>query len=133
VEIKKETQMDPIGNMLCCIRNGQHAKKTYVCVPYSRVVWAVLKVCFAHGYIRGMGRARTQIVIVLKQTKSGFPVLQQTLRVSSAKRRVYINTKNMQAKHAGLSMRILSTSKGIMAEGEARQAGLGGEVLCELF
>jgi small subunit ribosomal protein S8 len=125
--------MDPIGNMLCCLRNGQRAKKTYVCVPYSRVVWAVLKVFFAEGYIRGIGRASTQIVIVFKQTKGGVPVLQKMLRVSSSKRRVYINSKNMQPKHAGFSMRILSTVKGIMAENEARQAGLGGEVLCELL
>ena len=131
--------MDPIANLLCCIRNGQHANKTYVSVPYSRVVWSIVHVLYAHGYIDGMGirekepskhlrrnKYAARICIVLKSPR----MIQSIVRVSCPNKRVYLPVHHLRNTMDGFGIRILSTTKGIMADIDAIPANVGGEILC---
>ena len=127
--------MDPIANLLCCIRNGQHANKTYVSVPYSRVVWSIVHVLYAHGYIDGMGirephsrkkKYAARICIVLKSPR----MIQSIVRVSCSNKRVYLPVHHLRNTMDGFGIRILSTTKGIMADIDAIPANVGGEILC---
>lgn len=139
--------MDPIANLLCCIRNGQHANKTYVSVPYSKVVWAIVHVLYTHGYIEGMGIRKhaptyikhvgirkkdyaSRICIVLKPPAMHGHMVRSIVRVSSSKKRVYLPVHHLRDSMDGFGLRILSTTKGIMADIDAIPANLGGEILC---
>lgn len=141
--------MDPIANLMCCIRNGQHAKKTYVSVPYSKVVWSIVHVLYTHGYIEGMGirehapifvkhrkmRKKTyaaRICIVLKTLEFHGHTIHSIVRVSSSKKRVYLPAHHLRNTLDGFGIRILSTTKGIMADIDAIPANLGGEILCAI-
>ena len=121
--------MDPISNLLCNIRNGIMAQKTYVSVPYSKTLWSVVHVLHLHGYINGMGLQKhnsfTRILIVLASCRqqSKNIVLK---RISSPKKRSHQLRTSMHS----FNIRIISTSKGIMSDQEAVKANLGGEVLC---
>ena len=139
--------MDPIANLLCCIRNGQHAKKTYVSVPYSKNVWTIVFLLYTHGYIEGMGvreqrptflkhvgirkkNYAARIYIVLKPPLTHGRMIRSLVRVSTPKKRVYLPVHHLRESMHGFGMRILSTTKGIMSDTQALQANLGGEVLC---
>lgn len=139
--------MDPIANLLCCLRNGQHANKTYVSVPYSKVVWAIVHVLYTHGYIEGMGIRKhaltyikhvgkrkkdyaARICIVLKPLDEH--MMHSIVRVSSPKKRVYLPVHHLRKSMDGFGLRILSTTKGIMADIDALPANLGGEILCAI-
>ena len=141
--------MDPIANLVCCIRNGQHANKTYVSVPYSKTVWSIVHVLYAHGYIAGMGLRQhaptfvkhggvrqkpyaTRICIVLKSQEFHTHMIQSIVRVSSPKKRVYLPVHHLRTSMDGFGLRILSTTKGIMADIDAVPANLGGEILCAI-
>lgn len=139
--------MDPIANLLCCIRNGQHANKTYVSVPYSKVVWIIVHVLYTQGYIKGMGiRKQTvtyrkyvgiqkrfyaaRICIVLKATEDHAHAIRSIVRVSSPKKRVYLPVHHLRNTMHPFGIRVVSTTKGIMTDIRAVEANLGGEVLC---
>ena len=125
--------MDPISNLLCNIRNGIMARKTYVSVPYSKTLWSVAHVLHLHGYINGMGLQKhssfTRILIVLTScTQQSKNIVLK--RISSPKKRVYLRSHQLRASMHSFHIRIISTSKGIMSDQEAVKANLGGEVLC---
>jgi small subunit ribosomal protein S8 len=146
---KKEHCMDPIANLLCCIRNGQQANKTYVSVPYSKLTWIIAHVLFKHGYIAGMG-VRHHIPLFVGHVHVGArkkpyaariclvlvsPVMhghmnKSLVRVSSPKKRVYLPAHHLRNSMSGYGFRILSTTKGIMTDLDAIPQNLGGEVLC---
>jgi len=125
--------MDPISNLLCNIRNGIMAQKTYVSVPYSKTLWSVAHVLLLHGYINGMGLQKhnsfTRILIVLTSgTQQSKNIVLE--RVSSPKKRVYLRSHQLRTSMHSFHIRIISTSKGIMSDQEAVKSNLGGEVLC---
>ena len=128
---------DPLGDMLTRIRNAQMRRKNKVSTPGSRLRGNVLDVLKDEGYIRGystteLGNGRTEFDIELKYFE-GQPVIREISRVSKPGRRVYAAVDAMPRVANGLGITIVSTPKGVMADHSAREANVGGEVLCKVF
>ena len=126
---------DPLGDMLTRIRNGQAAHKPAVTSPASKLRENVLEVLAREGYIRGYNREegpQGALSIELKY-HNGAPVIRQLKRVSRPGRRVYSGVKDLPHVYNGLGIAILSTPRGVMSDSEAREAHVGGEILCTVF
>jgi small subunit ribosomal protein S8 len=127
---------DPLGDLLSRIRNAQMRNKSKVTSPNSRLRESVLDVLKNEGYIRGYAvverDGRSEIEIELKYF-DGEPVIREIERVSKPGRRVYASVKNMPRINNGLGVTIVSTPKGVMADHDARDANVGGEILCTVF
>jgi small subunit ribosomal protein S8 len=127
---------DPLGDLLTRIRNGQRAGKSQVQSPGSRLRQNVLEVLKKEGYIRDFSahseEGKTSITIELKYYE-GEPVIKAISRVSTPGRRVYSRISDLPKVRNGLGISILSTPQGVMSDGEARAANVGGEVLCRVF
>lgn len=128
---------DPIGDMLTRIRNGQHARKAKVVSPCSKERISVLDVLKREGYIRhysveNVRKDINNLIIELKYAE-GQPVIQKVARVSRPGLRIYSSVDDLGTVHTGLGIYILSTSKGVMSDVEARAQGIGGEVICKVF
>jgi small subunit ribosomal protein S8 len=128
---------DPVGDLITRIRNAQLRNKSKVTTPGSTLRANVLEVLKNEGYIRGysmteLGNGRTEFDIELKYF-DGEPVIREISRVSKPGRRVYASVKNLPRVSNGLGISILSTPKGVMADHDARDQNVGGEVLCTVF
>jgi small subunit ribosomal protein S8 len=126
---------DPLGDMLTRIRNGQAAQKSKITSPASRLRMNVLEVLQREGYIRGYSRedeGHKELAIELKYY-NGEPVIKELRRVSKPGRRVYRGVNDLPRIYNGLGIAILSTPRGVMSDAEAREAHVGGEVLCTVF
>lgn len=128
---------DPLGDLLTRIRNAQTRGRTTVKTPASTLRGRVLDVLQSEGYIRGYSQAefatgKNEFEIELKYS-DGEPVIREIQRISKPGRRVYSSVKNIPMVHNGLGISILSTPKGVMADHEARDRNVGGEVLCRVF
>jgi small subunit ribosomal protein S8 len=128
---------DPLGDMLTRIRNAQMRRRGKVSSPGSRLRARVLDVLQQEGYIRGYstteyGNGRTEFEIELKYY-DGEPVIRSIERVSKPGRRVYASIDTMPRVADGLGTIIISTPKGVMADHQARESNVGGEVLCKIF
>jgi len=128
---------DPLGDMLTRIRNAIGRRKTKVMTPASKLRARVLEVLHAEGYIRGFSQidfdsGKSEIEIELKYHE-GAPVIREISRVSKPGRRVYVSVKSIPHVANGLGISILSTPKGVMADHEAREQNVGGELLCRIF
>jgi small subunit ribosomal protein S8 len=127
---------DPLGDLLSRIRNAQMRNKSKVNSPSSRLRESVLEVLKAEGYIRGYAvverEGRSEIEIELKYFE-GEPVIRELERISKPGRRVYTSVRNLPRINNGLGVAIVSTPKGVMADHDARDANVGGEILCTVF
>ena len=128
---------DPIADMLTRIRNSQMRGKSVVMTPASKLRVRVLEVLADEGYIRGFEETKGEdghpaIEISLKYYE-GEPVIRELKRVSKPGRRVYMGVNDIPSVRQGLGVSIVSTSKGVMSDANARQANVGGEVLCTIF
>jgi small subunit ribosomal protein S8 len=127
---------DPLGDLLSRIRNAQMRNKSKVSSPNSRLRESVLEVLKSEGYIRGYAvverDGRSEIEIELKYFE-GEPVIRELERISKPGRRVYTSVRNLPRINNGLGVAIVSTPKGVMADHEARDANVGGEILCTVF
>jgi small subunit ribosomal protein S8 len=128
---------DPLGDMLTRIRNAVGRKKDKVSTPASTLRVRVLDVLKAEGYIRDYSRVdydngKSELEIELKYFE-GQPVIREIARVSKPGRRVYVSVKSIPHVANGLGIAILSTPKGVMADHEAREQNVGGEILCQIF
>ncbi len=127
---------DPLGDLLSRIRNAQMRNKSKVTSPNSRLRESVLDVLKNEGYIRSYAvvekDGHSEIEIELKYFV-GEPVIREIERVSKPGRRVYTSVKNMPRINNGLGVTIVSTPKGVMADHDARDANVGGEILCTVF
>lgn len=131
------TMTDPLGDMLTRIRNAQGRRKTKVSTPASTLRARVLEVLKSEGYIRDYAQVdydggKSEIEIELKYFE-GEPVMREIARVSKPGRRVYVGVKSIPNVANGLGISILSTPKGVMADHQAREENVGGEVLCRIF
>ena len=131
------TMSDPLGDMLTRIRNGQSARKDVVTSPASRFRSNVLEVLKREGYIRDFSSIEKrpgiyELEIQLKY-HDGLPVISEIQRVSRPGRRVYSKIKDLTRVYNGLGIAILSTPRGVMSDLEAREAKVGGEILCHIF
>ncbi len=124
---------DPIADMLTRVRNGQKARKVSVAMPSSSAKIAVAKVLKDEGYIvdyaaEGEG-VRATLTIELKYFE-GVPVIERVQRVSKPGLRIYRGKEDLPKVLGGLGVAIVSTSAGVMSDKQAREQGIGGEVLC---
>ncbi len=128
---------DPLSDLIARINNAQMRRKSKVSTPGSRLRVSVLDVLKSEGYIRGYSSVehsdgRSELEIELKYF-DGQPVIREFSRVSKPGRRVYVAVRNLPRVNNGLGLAILSTPKGVMADHDARDANVGGEVLCTVF
>jgi small subunit ribosomal protein S8 len=128
---------DPLGDLLTRIRNGMVRGKSKVSSPKSSLRLRVLDILQAEGYIRGYSEVdfdggKSEIEIELKYHE-GRPVIREITRVSKPGRRVYASARSIPRVANGLGVSILSTPRGVMADHDAREQNLGGEVLCQVF
>ena len=128
---------DPLGDLLTRIRNAYGRKKTKVSSPASSLRVRVLEVLKSEGYIRDYAKVdydngKSELEIELKYYE-GTPVIREIARVSKPGRRVYVSVKSIPSVANGLGISILSTPKGVMADHQAREQNVGGEVLCQVF
>ena len=128
---------DTLGDMLTRIRNGQTTNKKIVDAPASRFRKNVLEVLKREGFIRNFEekvmRPGINFFEIELKYYNGKPVISEIKRVSKPGRRVYSSIKNLQKTYNGLGISILSTPRGIMSDNEAREANVGGEVLCTIY
>jgi len=125
---------DPISDLLTRIRNGQTARKESVSMPSSKQKAAIAKVLEAEGYIAGFDvdeseKGKPTLTIRLKYYQDR-PVIERIERVSRPGLRIYKKTAELPKVQGGLGVAIVSTSRGVMTDRQARAEGHGGEVLC---
>lgn len=128
---------DPIADMLTRIRNAVRVEKPHVEMPVSKVKRGVADVLKREGYIWDWEEVDAQpgnhLLIHLKYGPNGERILRHLKRVSKPGRRVYSGAVELRPVLNGLGISIISTSRGVMSDREARQRNVGGEVLCEVW
>lgn len=128
---------DPIADLLTRIRNAHLAKHDRLDVPVSKIKIEICRILKEQGYIRNYRQYETKpqgtLRILLRYTDDGLPAIRHVSRVSKPGRRVYRGSADIKPVRNGLGLRIVSTSRGLMTDMQARQAQVGGEVLCELW
>ena len=127
------SMQDPISDMLTRIRNGQSAGKVRVMMPMSKQKLAIAEVLKQQGYVRDFSveevEGKSQLGILLRYFE-GRPVIEMLKRVSRPGLRIYKRKDDIPKVMAGLGVAIVSTSKGLMTDRQAREAGHGGEIVC---
>lgn len=129
------SMQDTLADMFTRIRNGQQAGKQTVTMPASKLKKAVADVLIAEGYLASAevsADVKPELTVALKYYK-GQPVIESIKRVSRPGLRQYRGTDELTKVSAGLGVSIVSTSQGIMTDRAARKAGIGGEIICEVF
>ena len=128
--------IDPIGDLLTRIRNGQMRRKAKISSPNSRLRTRLLDVLQAEGFIRGYAevelKGHKELEIELKYHE-GEPVIRELKRVSTPGLRRYVGVSEIPRSRNGRGMAILSTSQGLMTDRQARQARTGGELLAVVW
>lgn len=126
------SMQDPIADMLTRIRNGQAANKAAVTMPSSKLKVAIANVLKEEGFIEDFkveGDTKPELELTLKYFQ-GKAVVESIQRVSRPGLRIYKRKDELPKVMAGLGIAVVSTSKGVMTDRAARQAGLGGEIIC---
>jgi small subunit ribosomal protein S8 len=128
---------DPIADMLTRIRNAAHARHRRVDVPASKMKTAIAKILADEGYVQAVRSVEVlpqgKIRIFLKYDEKEGSVIQGIERISKPGRRVYVSSDNLPRVMGGYGISILSTSQGLMTGLNARQKGIGGEVVCQVW
>jgi small subunit ribosomal protein S8 len=129
---------DPIADMLTRIRNAVRIEHAHVNIPQSKVKLGLAEVLKREGYIwdyteREDERKFKQLVLDLKYGPNGERVIRHIKRISKPGRRVYNGAADLRPVLSGLGISVISTSRGVISDREARQRNLGGEVLCEVW
>jgi small subunit ribosomal protein S8 len=130
---------DPIADMLTCIRNAVRIERPRVDLPLSKVKCGLAEVLKREGYIwdwreeQEEGAPQKHLSIELKYGPNGERVIRHIRRISKPGRRVYSQARSLKPVLNGLGISIISTSRGVISDREARQRNLGGEVLCEVW
>ena len=128
---------DPIADMLTRIRNANSAKHKTVDVPSSKMKVAIAEILFKEGYIKSFELISNEnqgiIRITLKYDEKGTRVIDGIKRISKPGLRVYANKEELPKVLNGLGIAIISTSQGLKTDKEAREAGIGGEVLAYIW
>lgn len=131
---------DPIADMLARIRNAALARHERVQMPLSRLKRTIADVLKAEGYVadvsvdtEGENAQKPVMTLVLKYGRDRAPAIEGIRRVSKPGRRVYVGATEIPKVRSGLGISVLSTSRGIMSDRQARKVGVGGELLCEIW
>lgn len=130
---------DPIADLLTRIRNGIHVERPFVDMPSSKMKIRVVEALAREGYVwdheivEQEGAPGQILRVNLKYGPNGEQVIQHIERMSTPGRRIYVGVGEMKEVRQGLGVSILSTSKGVLSNREARKQGVGGELLCQLW
>ncbi len=128
---------DPIADLLTRIRNGLIARHAEVRIPHSRLKVRIAEILVQEGYVEDVevipAGIQSEIKVRLKYTSSRDPVIKGLKRISKPGLRVYKGRLELPRVQGGLGVAVLSTSKGVLTDREARRQKVGGEVLCEVW
>jgi small subunit ribosomal protein S8 len=128
---------DPVADYMAHIRNGQQAEHAYVDVPASKLKRAITQILLEKGYIKNYlnisDGKQGLLRIYLKYDEYGLPAIRMMERVSKPGRREYRSADEIPKVKNGLGIAVLSTSRGVMSDKEARRFSVGGEVLAKVF
>lgn len=131
------TFVDPIGDMITRIRNGQMRLLSKVLIPSSKYRAKILDVLKQEGYISGYkivsDENKNNTLSVDLKYNNGLPVIREIKRISKPGRRIYARASSIPRIQNGLGLAIVSTSKGIMTDNDARSQNVGGEIICRVF
>lgn len=128
--------VDPIADMLTQIRNAQMVSKDTVEVPFSQLKYGIAKILEQYGFIKKAtfkGRKTKKTIEITLKYKDGTSAILDLQKVSKPGQRMYIGSKDIRNIKGGRGIAILSTSKGLMTNIEARKQKVGGEVLCQIW
>ncbi len=127
---------DPIADMLTRIRNAVAIRKPEVIMPLSKVKFSIAKLLEAEGYVASVDKVKEanfdKLKIVLKYEDEK-PAISHLKRISKPGQKIYINSKEVPTVLNGYGLAVLSTSKGIMTDRQAKAANIGGELMCEIW
>lgn len=126
---------DPIADMLTRIRNAQLAKKHEVVLPLSNIKLNIAQILVQEGYLQSVEKLASkfgEIKLVLNY-EEGRPVIRSLQRLSKPGKRVYVSKETLPKVLGGQGIAIISTSQGLMTNRQAKQKGLGGELICEIY
>lgn len=128
---------DPISDMLTVIRNSLAVSKPAVNTPFSKLKFLIAKILEKEGFVelvekKGRGTKRN-IRIVLKYDETGRPAISGLKRISKPGQRIYLPLNKIRKVRGGYGIAIVSTSKGLLTDKEARKKQVGGEVICEIW
>ena len=128
---------DPVGDMLARIRNAGGARHAQVSCPASKLKLAVAQVLSDEGFVGSVSNdgddKKPTMTIDLRYQDDGKLMIEGMRRVSKPGRRIYVGAGDVKQVRAGLGMAILSTSKGVICDRDARDQKVGGEVICEVW
>ena len=131
------TIIDPIGDMFTRIRNGQLRQLSKIDVPVSNFRLQILEILKSEGYINNFFVDKSikdkKVLRVDLKYFEGSPVIKEIKRISKPGRRVYSSANSIPRIQNGLGLAIISTSKGVMSDTDARKNNIGGEVICKVF
>jgi small subunit ribosomal protein S8 len=134
--------LDPIADMLTRIRNAQRARHSEVVLPSSNFKLSIAKVLERKGFIEKVEKIKKEgqfeeLLITLKYINTdeqiATPAIKEIKRISKCGCRMYVSRNNIKPVRNGFGMAILSTSKGVFSDQEARKEGVGGELICEIW
>ena len=128
---------DPIADFLTRIRNGIRARKGEIACPKSNIKLRIAEILEKEGYIDAISSAddkkQGQIFVTLRWNDDKKSAITGLRRVSRPGQRTYVGAKEVPKVHNGLGVAIVSTSRGVMTDRDARKLGVGGEILCEVW
>ena len=130
--------VDPIGDMITRIRNAQLRALNKVTIPSSKFRAKILDILKQEGYIANYkilsdNKNKKESLLVDLKYSNGLPVIKEIKRVSKPGRRIYARANSIPKIKNGLGLAIVSTSKGIMTDNDARNQNVGGEIICRVF
>jgi len=128
--------MDPISDILTAIRNAQAAKKVEVEIPLSNLKYEIAKILERKGFVAKVekkGKKMKKMVEITLKYSNKSPAISGLKKISKPGQRIYKKAKELRPVKGGYGIAIISTSKGLMTDKEARKQKLGGEVLCEIW
>lgn len=127
---------DPISDMLTRIRNALAARKSELVMPYSKFKHSLANVLLSEGFISGVnelpGRVKT-LQLNLKYDNNGSPVITGIKRVSTPGQRIYLPVTDIPRTNGGFGVTVVSTSRGLLTDKQARKDRVGGEVVCQIW
>lgn len=131
------SQTDPIADALTAIRNASRARLEKTDIPDSRMTRSIIEILKKEGFIQNFrvidAKPRATVRVYLRYSAERKPVITQLQRVSTPGLRKYVGQKMIQTVFRGMGVSILTTSKGIMTDSDARAQGVGGELLCRVW
>lgn len=128
--------MDPIADMLVSIKNAQTVKKETVKIPFSKIKFEIAKILQKEGYIDKVeekGRGKKFLIIYLKYDENKKPAITGVKKISKPGQRVYKGYQEIKKIKGGYGLAVISTSKGLMSDKEAKKQKIGGEVIFEIW